>query len=83
MAAAVAVPTAGVVITAVAISVLLITEVGKEVGVAVLVVVVAATIQAGSSINPQTPSESNVHAVFERYDPEFFQTCSTCPCGAF
>ena len=40
-------------------------------------------IQAGSSIKPQIPSESNIHAVFERFDPEIVLTCLTCPCRAF
>ena len=39
-------------------------------------------MQADSSIKPQIPSESNVHAVFER-DPEILHTGSMCPGRAF
>ena len=39
-------------------------------------------IQAGSSTKPQTPSASNVDAVYERWGPNFFRTCSMCLCPA-
>ena len=39
-------------------------------------------IQAGSSIKPQIPSESNIHDGFER-DPAILYTGSMCPSRAF